>query len=234
MPIAALALAGAVRFGGLYVASLPAHADVWVDGRYVGRTPVFLDGLRDGSHAVTITKVGWRAVSIDPVVAGGTTVARTVRLDPVTVQGTGEIRIQGVSDTARVCIDQRPCGPYAPQYQAETGEHRLVVRDGAYKYVRSVAVYPGTATDVLLDVPPSPHLAVVAPVLDYLPASAASVRNGAIVLRWSGHVVKGRLGDSRFVLDGKTVDYNAPAGIVAGRLYLPLDLIETIAGGKVK
>ena len=234
MPIAALALAGSLRFGGLYVTSLPTHADVWVDGNYVGRTPIFLDGLRAGPHAVTVTKVGWRVESIEPVVEGGATVARTVQLHAVHDAGIGSLRIHGVSATASVCIDATPCAALRARFDVPAGTHHVIVRDGAYKYVRDVDVYPDQATQLLLHVPASTHLAVVAPVLDYLPASAADVEHGKVLLRWNGHVAQGQLGDSRFLLDGRTVQYNAPAGIVEGRLYLPLDLIESIAGTKGK
>jgi hypothetical protein len=80
--------------------------------------------------------------------------------------------------------------------------------------------------------PPSndEHSAVVAPLQDYLPQTAAKVTAGRLVIRWGGHTVVGHMGDARFLVDGRDVVYDAPAGLVRGRLYLPLDLILTITG----
>jgi hypothetical protein len=71
---------------------------------------------------------------------------------------------------------------------------------------------------------------MVAPLADYVPASAVKVRDGRLVVRWGGHTVVGRLGDGKFLVDGRDVVYDAPAGMVSGRLYLPLDLILSITG----
>ena len=45
--------------GGMYVSTLPADADVWVDGAYIGRSPLLIEGLGEGRHALTVTKAGW-------------------------------------------------------------------------------------------------------------------------------------------------------------------------------
>ena len=46
--------------GGTYVTTLPTGADVWFDGTYVGRSPVVVDGLTEGRHALSILKAGWQ------------------------------------------------------------------------------------------------------------------------------------------------------------------------------
>jgi hypothetical protein len=63
-----------------------------------------------------------------------------------------------------------------------------------------------------------------------MPAGAAKIADGRLVIRWGGHTVVGHVGDARFLVDGRDVVYDAPAGLVRGRLYLPLDLILTITG----
>lgn len=45
--------------GGVVVTTTPAMADVAVDGKSVGRTPISLDNLIIGQHAITITKEGY-------------------------------------------------------------------------------------------------------------------------------------------------------------------------------
>jgi hypothetical protein len=45
--------------GGVVVTSNPAMADVAVDGKLVGRTPISLDNLIVGQHTITISKEGY-------------------------------------------------------------------------------------------------------------------------------------------------------------------------------
>ncbi len=45
--------------GGVVVTTTPAMADVAVDGKSVGRTPISLDNLIIGQHTITITKEGY-------------------------------------------------------------------------------------------------------------------------------------------------------------------------------
>lgn len=47
--------------GGVVVTSNPAMADVAVDGKLVGRTPISLDNLIVGQHTITISKEGYSA-----------------------------------------------------------------------------------------------------------------------------------------------------------------------------
>jgi hypothetical protein len=117
------------------------------------------------------------------------------------------------------------------EYTVAAGTHRLSVRDSNVKFERMILVYPDQVTHVLLRPPSSEeHSAVVAPLQDYVPAGAAKIADGRLVIRWGGHTVVGHVGDARFLVDGRDVVYDAPAGLVRGRLYLPLDLILTITG----
>ena len=46
--------------GTVMVNSRPGGADVYVDGRLVGATPLTLDDVRPGSHAVRLVRAGYR------------------------------------------------------------------------------------------------------------------------------------------------------------------------------
>jgi hypothetical protein len=224
---------GVLPFGGLYITSLPSGADVWVDGSYIGRTPLLLDGLRDGKHAVTVTKAGWQVEEVDQNVAVGVITPATVQLEPIKPLHThGEIALHGLDRTARVSLDDGPWLPLMSQYDASVGTHHLAVREPQAKFQRMVLVYPEQTTHLLFAAPADAHSAVVAALEAYLPVSAAKVSAGRVVIRWGGHVAVGHLGDARFLVDGRDVVYDAPAGMVRGRLYLPLDLILTITGSK--
>src|SRR5579884_2488771 len=89
-------------FGGLYVNSLPTGADVWVDGSYIGRTPLLVDGLRAGKHAITVTKAGWKVEEVDQNVAAGVVTATNVQLAPVKpINSQGSLALHGLNPQAR-------------------------------------------------------------------------------------------------------------------------------------
>jgi PEGA domain len=219
-------------FGGVYVSSFPSGADVWVDGSYIGRTPVLIDGLRAGKHALTITKTGWRVQEVDQQVTAGVVSTATIQLDPAkSLHGSGSIALHGLEKSARVSLDGSPWAPWQSEYSVSAGTHHLSVRDSSVRFERLILVYPDQVTHVLLQAPSADaHSAVVAPLQDYLPQNAAKIAEGRLVIHWGGHTVVGHVGDARFLVDGHDVVYDAPAGFVRGRLYLPLDLILTITG----
>jgi PEGA domain len=219
-------------FGGLYVSSLPSGADVWVDGSYIGRTPLLMDGLREGKHAVTVTKTGWKVEEIDQHVTAGIVTTASFQLEPgKSLRGTGSLAIHGLEKAASVSIDGGPWLALESEYGLSVGTHHLSAREGGARFDRMVLVYPDQVTHVLFHtVEAGEHSAVVAPLEDYLPPAAAKVAGAGLVIHWGGHTVVGRMGDARFLVDGRDVVYDAPAGMVRGRLYLPLDLILTITG----
>ena len=233
LAIFTLLAAGVMPFGGLYVTSLPSGADVWVDGSYIGRTPLLIDGLREGKHAVTVTKAGWKVEEVDQNVSAGVTTPATVQLAPIKpLHAHGEIAMHGLDRAARISLDRGPFRALEPEYRVSVGTHHVSVREPESKFERDVLVYPDETTHVLFAAPAQTHSAVVAPLTDYMPASAAKVQGDRVVVRWGVHTVVGRLGDARFLVDGRNVVYDAPAGMVRGRLYLPLDLILIITGSK--
>ena len=235
--VRALLLLAAVLlpFGGLYINSLPTGADVWIDGSYIGRTPLLIEGLRAGKHSVTITKAGWKVEEIDQNVASGIISPATVQLDPIKPSNEdGILVLEGLPESAAIFFDDGPAQSLAPQYLISAGTHHLVVRATRLRFERYVLVFPNQTTHVLFRTPADEHSGVVAPLAEYMPASAAKITGDRLVLRWNHHTAEGRIGDARFLVDGRDVVYDAPAGMVRGRLYLPLDLILTITGGKTK
>ncbi|MBV9270531.1 MAG: PEGA domain-containing protein [Candidatus Eremiobacteraeota bacterium] len=221
-------------FGGLYLTSLPESADVWVDGTYVGRTPAFIDGLHEGKHAVTIAKAGWKVTELDEDVAAGATTARTIQLqrsqpgrDP------GKVALHGLAADAKVSFDGGPWQGLSQAFAQTPGIHHVVVRESGAKFLRMTTVYPGETTHLVFPVADSQeHSAVVAAVGDYIPETAAKVTNGRIYLKWAGHIVTGKIGEAQFMMDRRSVTYDAAAGMVRGKLYLPLELILAITGKK--
>lgn len=233
----------AIDSGGVYLTTLPSGADVWVDGTYVGRTPLLLDGLQSGNHALTLTKPGFTVAEIEQTVG-----SRGIATNSVVLHRTGRSRgesgriaLHGLQPGSAVSLDGVAGVQPAASFDTPSGLHQIVVHLGKAKMVRNIAVYPGTTTDVV--VPPAfsnvvalrSRSVVVAPAEQYLPDSAFRTEHGKVLIDYGGHVVIAHLGQSQFKMDKATVAFDAPPALVHGKLYLPLELLLELTGrGKVK
>ncbi len=231
--------------GGVYLTTLPSGADVWVDGTYVGRTPVLVDGLQSGKHAVTLTKVGFIAAEIEQRVgtSGITTNSVVLQRNGRAREEPGKVILHGLQPGSAVSLDGLASARPAPSFDAASGLHQIVMHVGKSKLVRTIAVYPGMTTDVV--VPPfSPGVAglrsksvVVAPAEQYLPDGAFRTEHNKVLIDYRGHVVIAHIGQTQFKMDKTTVAFDAPPAFVHGKLYLPLELLLELTGrerGKLK
>jgi hypothetical protein len=232
---ACVLLLAAVPTGSLYVTTLPSAADVWIDGTYVGRSPLVVDALGTGHHTVALTKTGWRPLQLDVSIVAGQTTLSSMRLEQERTglrPPLGSIAIHGVVAT-QTFLDGVAATPSKDgTYPASAGTHELAVRTAGGRITRSVTVWPQTRTNVMLqpDVEP-PRPSVVAPAEDYMPKSAIQVEGEKVVVRYGGHEVVAHLGLTTYRIDGKIVDYGQAPTMIGPRLYLPLDLLTMLSSG---
>ncbi|HEY0383322.1 MAG TPA: PEGA domain-containing protein [Candidatus Elarobacter sp.] len=233
--VACVLLLAAVPTGSLYVTTLPTGADVWIDGTYVGRSPLVLGALAPGRHTLGLTKTGWDPLQLDVSVLGGQTTLSSTRLERVQSGSLhplpGWIALHGVVRAAYV--DGQPAVPAKDGTIAvAAGTHDLTIRTPRGRLTRSVMVWPGTRTDVVLQADAEiTRPSVVAPAEDYLPHSAIQLVGEKVVLRYGGHEVVGHVGSTSYRVDGKIVDYGEAPTMIGSRLYLPLDLLTTLSTG---
>jgi hypothetical protein len=219
----------------LYLTSLPAGADVWVDGNYVGRSPVFIDALSEGRHHLTLTKTGWSVQESDVDVTSIAVTLRSLQLAPASRQkpGMGAVSFHGLPAGAALRIDGSPASLQAGKPLAlGAGAHTFVLAAPGGPIERSFTVYPETTTEVLLRplAAGAEVSAVIAAAVDYLPAKAFAVEGRKVVIRYEGHVVVGKLDEAALRFDGKTVAFAGTPTVIAGKLYLPLPLLERLTG----
>ena len=229
---ACVLLLAAVPTGSLYVTTLPSGADVWIDGAYVGRSPLVVGALTPGGHAVGLTKSGWSPLQLDVTVEAGQTTLSSTRLEATKVRvrpPAGSIAIHG-TPANRAYLDGVPAVPAKDgTIPASAGTHELSFRTPRGKVTRSVTVWPQTRTDVVFQPEvEAPRPSVVAPAEDYVPRSAISVDADKVVVRYGGHIVVGRIGITTYRVDGKSVDYGEAPTMIGRRLYLPLDLLTSL------
>jgi hypothetical protein len=228
-------LLAAVPTGSLYVTTLPTGADVWIDGTYVGRSPLVLGALAAGRHTLGLTKTGWEPLQLDVSVLAGHTTLSSTRLDAAKTGGLhplpGWIVMHGAAPA--VFVDGFAAAPAKDgTILVAPGTHELTARTPRGKITRSVMVWPGTRTEVVLQ--PAAEVArpsVVAPAEDYVPRGAIQLVGEKVVVRYGGHEVIGHIGSTSYRVDGKTVDYGEAPTMIGSRLYLPLDLLTTLSTG---
>ncbi len=239
---AALFLLGAVPTGALYVTTLPTSADVWVDGTYVGQSPVILDALAAGRHTVSLNRTGWVSADIDVSVVEGKTALSSVALTRTgshTVRGSdGSFVIKGLVPRSVLCDGVALAPDRTGTYVVASGTHELVAMTAAGKMTRSITVYPEMLTDVVLrdaaDTAPATHSAVVAPASDFLPADALKIDGMRVTIRYEGHLVDATFGSQSYHVDGRSVNYDAAPTLIGTGMYLPLELLKLLTASDAK
>lgn len=222
--------------GGAYITTLPAGADIWIDGTYVGRSPVFVDALARGRHSITITKTGWSvqetAVDVTP---GAVALSSTILVPgPRAMAGnaSGTLLLRGLPPGAQVTLDGAPfSGDLQKAIPLLSGRHRVTILTTRGKTTRSFTMLPETATQVVVHEAPrgNSHSVVVAPVDGYLPHGAYSVEGKKVVLRYRGHVVVAHLGLTVVRFDRAEISYDSAPQLIGRKLYLPLELLEKLS-----
>lgn len=227
--------------GGIYVTTLPAGADVWIDGVYVGRAPVLVDALASGRHALTITKTGWLVRDVAVNVAAGEVAMSSTQLSagPRAFAGaaSGTVFVRGIPPGATLTLDAAIYSPGPGGAVAlAAGPHRITVTTAHGRTTHSFTVMPDTTTDVVLLEPrdAESRSAVVAPAEDYLPTDAFALEGKKIVVRYAGHVVVAHVGEVTVRLDGTSVAYGSAPETIGGKLYLPVELLEKLTADTSK
>jgi hypothetical protein len=225
--------------GGVHVSTLPGGADVWIDGTYVGRSPLVVEGLGQGRHTLTITKAGWTSQELPIDVPAGSIAMTGVLLSASgskSAKGMGTLVIRK-APAGELSIDGRRIASDARELPLAPGVHRLtVVPEHGSPEAQNVEIFPETATALaFLDAAPvSERAAVIAQASDYLPDGSYNVAGGRFTVRYGGHEVVGVIGTPVMRFDGVTVAYDSVPAIIGGRLYLPLAFLEKLTGKSAK
>jgi hypothetical protein len=227
--------------GGVHVSTLPADADVWLDGTYVGRSPVLVEGLEGGRHTLAVIKSGWVSQELSIDIAADAIAMASVRLAAAAhpSHGTGAYLIHKTPPGAQVSVDGQPAPADGREAAIAAGTHRLTISTAKSANSIPLVIYPDTTTVVAFlgaatSEAPRTSAAVIAPCSDYLPDGSYTVAGGRFVVHWAGHEVDGTIGVAPLRFDGVTVSYDAAPTLIAGRLYLPLALLEKLAGKSAK
>ena len=204
---------------------------MWLDGTYVGHTPVVVDALAAGAHHLTLSRTGWTPEDLAVAIAPAQTQTTSVVLvrDGKTSEGAGTLAIHAAVRPGAMTIDGEPAtlgkdGTIA----VSAGTHDVTIAAPQGKQTRTVTVYPLTRTEVVLGTDTVVRSIVIAPADDYLPTTALRLDGTRLAVRYGGHDVVAHLGTTSYTIDGHTVSYDAPPSVVRNRIYLPLELLTML------
>lgn len=227
-------IAGASSGGTIYLTTLPSGADTWVDGAYVGRTPVLVDALRFGKHTITTAKTGWLSHEMRVTVSASTTVQFVnfqLDRDPAASTANGTLALHAGVPIRTVTVDGTSMRPSASgKLDLPSGDHDVAVDMPSGRFTSRVSIYPDTTTNVLIraGTATGDRAIVVAPVSNYLASSDVVVDGKRITIRHNGHVVSGLVGDATMRIDGEDTTFDTPPALIGGKLFLPLDVYVRI------
>jgi hypothetical protein len=149
------AVAPAATDGQLQVRTEPAGARVVIDGQYRGISPLTIEGLTPGAHAVKLED-GTTAVTEQVTIEAGATASLVVPLAaPRGVPVSGWISVTAPVDV-QIYENQRLLGSSrTEQIMVSAGRHELEIVNEAlgYRVTRVVTVTPGSTAAVKLEWP---------------------------------------------------------------------------------
>ena len=128
--------------GSVLITSRPEAAEVVIDGRIAGSTPLVLTGQPVGRYTAQLRSPNYAEVSLNWEIRGSRPV--TIRAD--LKSNIGEIRVSGEPDKARLFIDGRLVGTTPYRGSLAVGKHPIrIERDGYLPYNGHITVELGQA-----------------------------------------------------------------------------------------
>ena len=133
-------------FGYINISTSPEQgAKAFVDGDYVGLTPITTDKIKSGSHTVVVMKDMYKMKEQSYNVVDGQTTNATLNMDADFVTATGDIDINTTPMDATIYIDGKNYGE-TPNYISDIliGEHELkLTRQGCAELKKTIVVKEG-------------------------------------------------------------------------------------------
>ena len=150
--------------GSVSISSIPAGADIYIDGRYMAYTPATIPGLEPGTHTIRLQKAGYDEFLTTVRIVAGQTIPLSVPMAslPPTV---GSIEVTSVPTGATIYLDGTYMGQTQPNDYFDItslvqGTHTITLRLADYQdYTHTVFVTGGkivTLTAMMTPVVPGP------------------------------------------------------------------------------
>jgi len=231
--------------GGAFVTSLPGTASAWLDGTYVGPTPVYVDDLLPGRHSVTLSSAGWQPqstafdVSVGRITPVSVIMARvTSAAGTMPSKGQGTLAVAGGPPGARVYIDGVAIGAMPVEPKTVGAGYHIVTLEptgkNATKSTRIVDVFPNVTTAVEFAPSIATSLApppddILEPVDTVVPGNGVVISGNDVTIHYRGIEIECTIGSRSYTFNGRAQTLSIPPALVGGKVYLPLSLLQRLA-----
>ena len=128
-----------VKTGYLVIVSEPLEADVYIDGKYNGKTVKVISDIAVGSHEIEITKEDYYSVKKNVTIVAGETISINETLRPTKK----EISISTDQSGDKIYIDGRYVGISPIKVNMSHGCHEVKAKRGAKKDVKTLNISVG-------------------------------------------------------------------------------------------
>lgn len=225
--------------------SLPGTASAWLDGLFVGPTPVYVDDLLPGRHSVTLSCAGWQpqTTSFDVSVGRITPVSIVMARVPLPqrgqqAKGQGTFAVAGGPVGAKVYIDGNAMGtmPVDPR-QVEAGYHIVTLEPpgkNPIKLTRIVNVYPNATTAItfadMTTAAAAPPDDILEPVDTVVPSNGVVIAGNDVTIHYRSIEIQCAIGSRTYTFNGRAGTLAISPALVGGKVYLPLSLLRRLTG----
>jgi hypothetical protein len=167
--------------GAIDVVSYPAGADIYLDGKYQGKTPsagvYTISNVVVGSHTVRVSMSGYQDYTSSVTVSGATTSHVTATLQPAPVTSAGSIDVTSSPSGAEIYVDNAYKGitPLTIDGIA-AGSHTVMLAHSGYSdWTTSVQVGAGSTASVSASLAATPTQAPSAGMAPFAVVGALAV-----------------------------------------------------------
>jgi hypothetical protein len=213
--------------GAIYLTTLPSGADIWVDGAYIGRSPILVDALGFGNHTVTAAKTGSVSRELRVTVnAAFAFVDLQLERDSNVSAANGTLALHAAIPIRSLSVDGAQTHlPPSGKLDLAPGAHDLEIDTPNGRFVRQIVIYPETITNIVVRQgnENTDRAIVIAPAENYLPPADVTFDGKHITIHHNGHVATGLIGDATMRLDGASTTFDTPPVVIG-----PHDLLVRI------
>lgn len=124
------------------------NANVYVDGTYIGRTPITSNRIANGEHTVSIVKPHYRPIVERVYIRNGEVTNLNPTLQPIL----GKLNITSSPADADVLIDGEMVGQTPLTQDLIIGDHKIIIRKDGYRSIeRKITISEGHTKDIEIE-----------------------------------------------------------------------------------
>ena len=120
------------KIGAIEVISSPDNAEIIINGQIMGKTPITIKDLQEGTYSLALKKQGYKDVSKNITIIADKTIKESINFEKILL--TGSLEIKSEPDGATVVINGQEKGTTPLTLKdINTGTYRITLKKDGYK-----------------------------------------------------------------------------------------------------